>query len=260
MSEELNELSTGGSLESKTPSHPPYSSPTSAVSAEETRILTEYIQQKNLFHVISRDESRRKTLLLKQFFKMKRHQQVVIISAGKQNVTVTTEGKVASIGRDFVMLTDLKKRIWIPYEAIDSATIPFGFPTYSTPHQHHIYDNQLQQKLVLRFGETVAAKDALIRQFFEETLHTNLSTWKGVWVEVNTEDYMFFGKLKGASKTECVLQRFRTEHRIQLSDIRNITTVGLISLWKQFGKQVVTAFGQTIKRWRHGEWNTKKRT
>ncbi|WP_252502092.1 hypothetical protein [Sporosarcina sp. Marseille-Q4943] len=250
MSKEFSELATGEHSESNKPSFPPYSSPTSAVSAEETRILTEYIQQKNLFHVIRRDESRRKTLLLKQFFKMKRHQQVVIISANKQNETITTEGKVAAIGRDFVMVTDLKKRIWIPYEAIDSATIPFGFPTYSTPHQHHIYDNQLQQKLVLRFGETVASKDALVRQFFEETLHTNLSTWKGVWVEVNTVESSVFGKLKGASKTVCVLQRNSTEQRIPLSEIRSITTIGLASLWKRFGKQVVTACSERIKGWR----------
>ncbi|MFS0577114.1 hypothetical protein AB1K83_15860 [Sporosarcina sp. 179-K 3D1 HS] len=250
MSEEFSELAADRQPEVKTPSFPPYSSPTSAVSAEETRILTEYIQQKNLFHVISRDESRRKTLLLKQFFKMKRHQQVVIISAGKLQAQITTEGKVATVGRNFVMLTDLKKRIWIPYEAIDSATIPFGFPTYSTPHQHHIYDNQLQQKLVLRFGATVAAKDSLIRQFFEETLHTNLSTWKGIWVEVDTAESSFFGKLKGASKTECVLKRFRKEHRIPIGEIRYMTTIGLFSQWKRFGKQVTTAFSRTIKRWR----------
>ncbi|MCM3636631.1 hypothetical protein M3152_02775 [Sporosarcina luteola] len=250
MSNEFSELATGEHQESNKPSFPPYSSPTSAVSAEETRILTEYIQQKNLFHVIRRDESRRKTLLLKQFFKMKRHQQVSIISAVNQNETITTVGKVATIGRDFVMVTDLKKRTWIPYEAIDSATIPFGFPTYSTPHQHHIYDNQLQQKLVLRFGETVAAKDALVRQFFEETLHTNLSTWNGVWVEVDTVECSFFGKLKGASKTECVLQRMSSEHRIPLSEIRSITTIGPVSLWKRFGKQVVTACSERIKGWR----------
>ncbi|MFC5604323.1 hypothetical protein [Sporosarcina koreensis] len=244
MSKEFNRFVTGK------PDSPPYTSQTSAVSAEETRILTEYIQQKNLFHVINRDESRRKTLLLKQFFKMKRHQQVTIISAIKHDETIATVGKVATIGRDFVMVSDLKKRIWIPYEAIESASIPFGFPTYSTPHQHHIYDNQLQQKLVLRFGETVAAKDALVRQFFEETLHTNLSTWKGVWVEVVTVECSFFGKLKSASKTECVLQRMGSEQRIPLNEIRSITTIGIASLWKRFGNQVVTAFSQRLKGWR----------
>ena len=111
--------------------------------------------------------------MLKQFFKTKRNQQVVVSSVIK-DVTVTTEGKVATIGRDFVMVTDLKKRIWIPYTAIESATIPFGHPTYSDSQQHFIYDNQLQQKLVLQFGETVAKREELIRQFFEESL-TNKS-------------------------------------------------------------------------------------
>ena len=86
------------------------------------------------------------------------------------------------------MLTNLKKRIWIPYTAIESATIPFGFPSYSNTHQHFIYDNQLQQKLVLQFGETVAKREALIQQFFEESLQTNLNSWKGMWVEVKTAE------------------------------------------------------------------------
>lgn len=250
MPEKVNGSTTDRHPEPNIPSFPQYSSPTSAVSAEETRILTEYIQQKNLFNVVNRDESRRKALLLKQFFKMKRHQQVVVISTRKQGETVTTEGKVATIGRNFVMLTDLKKRIWIPYEAIDSATIPFGFPTYSTPHQHHIYDNQLQQKLVQRFGETVSKKDALVRQFFEETFHTNLSTWKGIRIEVHTGEASYFGKLKDASKSECVLQQFNKVRRIPLPDIRYMTTTGYISLLKQMGAQWSMALSQTIKRWR----------
>ncbi|WP_245827685.1 hypothetical protein [Paenisporosarcina indica] len=143
-----------------------FSSPTSAVSAEETRLLTEYIGQKNLFKVTSQDETRKKPLVLKQFFKTKRNQQVVVSSLVENDIAVTTEGKVATIGRDFVMLTDLQRRTWIPYTAIDSATIPFGYPTYSNTHQHFIYDNQLQQKLVLQFGETVAKKEVLVRQFF----------------------------------------------------------------------------------------------
>jgi len=92
-----------------------FSSPTSAVSSEETRILTEYISQKNLFKITSQDETRRKSLTLKQFFKMKRNQQVVITSAIENDGSKITEGKVATIGRDFVMITDVQKRIWIPY-------------------------------------------------------------------------------------------------------------------------------------------------
>lgn len=163
-----------------------FPSPTSAVSEEETRILTEYIASKNLFKVTEQDESRRKPLVLKQFFKMKRNQHVVVTSIIEEEKQISTEGKVSTIGRDFVILTNLKERKWIPYTCIESATIPFGFPTYSNTHQHFIYDNSLQQKLVQKFGETVVKKDALIRQFFEESLQTSLHFWRGTWVEVRT--------------------------------------------------------------------------
>lgn len=211
-----------------------FSSPTSAVSEEETRILTEYIAQKNLFKITSLDESRRKPLLLKQFFKMKRNQQVVVSSLIGKESHMSTEGKVATIGRDFVMLTDLKKRIWIPYRAIQSATIPFGFPTYSNTHQHFIYDNNLQQKLVLHFGETVAKKDVLIRQFFEESLQTNLHFWKGIWIEIRTADKTIFGKITSATKEDLNVWMPKTkESVIPLNEIRYISTIGIIPLWKK---------------------------
>lgn len=233
LKEEFNELQTELQKEEKLEDFPPFTSPTSAVSPEETRILTEYNAQKNLFIVSSRDETRRKPLLLKQFFKMKRNQQVVVTSTIAKDITVTTEGKVATIGRNFVMLTNLRKRIWIPYTAIDSATIPYGFPTYSNSQQHIIYDNQLQQKLVLQFGETVAKKDALIRQFFEETLHTNLSSWKGIWVEIKTTHKSFFGKINTATKNELHLQVFKSEQLIPLKEICYVSTIGMFPLWKR---------------------------
>ena len=206
-----------------------FTSPTSAVSSEETRVLTEYIHQKNLFRITKKDEILRKSLMLKQFFKMKRHQQVVVSSVIKDAI-VTTEGKVAMIGRDFVMVTDLKKRIWIPYSAIESATIPFGHPTYSDSQQNFIYDNQLQQKLVLQFGETVGKREALIRQFFEESLQTNLYSWKGVWVEVKTDQKTYFGKIKNTTKKELFLTYFKKEEEIQLNEVRYLSTVRWFSV------------------------------
>ena len=218
---------------------PSFSSPTSAVSLEETRILTEYNSQKNLFNVVNRDETRRKPLMLKQFFKMKRNQQVVVSSVIEKDVNVTTEGKVATIGRDFVMLTNLQKRIWIPFTAIESANIPFGFPTYSNTHQHFIYDNQLQQKLVLHFGETVAKREALIKQFFEESLQTNLHSWGGMWVEVKIAEKEFFGKIMKTTKKEVFLELFKTEKIITLSDIRYVSTIRLFPLWKKVLKSIL---------------------
>lgn len=231
--EELDILRTEKKIEEQLKSPPSFSSPTSAVSLEETRILTEYNSQRNLFNVVNRDETRRKPLMLKQFFKMKRNQQVVVSSIIEKDAVVTTEGKVATIGRDFVMLTNLQKRIWIPYTAVESANIPFGFPSYSNTHQHFIYDNQLQQKLVLQFGETVAKREALIKQFFEESLQTNLRSWKGMWIEVKTADKAFFGKITKTTKKELFLQLFKTEIDIKLNDIRYVSTIGLFSLWRK---------------------------
>lgn len=211
-------------------------SPTSAVSSEETRILTEYMKQKNLLYIASQDESRRKPLILKQFFKMKRNQQVVVSTICEDQQPITIEGKVASIGRDFVMITDLQKRTWIPYTAIHSATIPFGFPTYSNTHQHFIYDNQLQQKLVLQFGETVFKKEALKQQFFEETLQTSLNSWGGIWVEVKTADTIFFGKMLKTTKQELILKAYKKEVVIQLHEIQNVSTLGFLQLWKNLIK------------------------
>ena len=208
-----------------------FTSPTSAVSPEETRVLTEYIHQKNLFRITKKDEILRKSLMLKQFFKTKRHQQVVVTSVIK-DATVTTEGKVAMIGRDFVMVTDLKKRIWIPYTAIESATIPFGHPTYSDSQQNFIYDNQLQQKLVLQFGETVGMREALIRQFFEESLQTNLNSWHGVWVEVKTDQKTYFGKIKNTSKRELFLTSFKKKEEIRLNELQYLSTVRWFSVFR----------------------------
>lgn len=209
-----------------------FSSPTSAVSSEETRVLTEYIHQKNLFKVTTQDETLRKSLMLKQFFKMKRNQQVVITSACHEEDNVTTEGKVSTIGRDFVMVTDLKKRIWIPYKAIEAATIPFGFPTYSDSQQHIIYDNQLQQKLVLQFGDTVAKREELVRQFFEESLQTNLHSWKGLWIEVRATKKNYYGKIKGTTKKELILNQFNKEEAIKLTELQYVSTVRWFSVWR----------------------------
>ncbi|MEI4770524.1 hypothetical protein WAX74_12845 [Psychrobacillus sp. FJAT-51614] len=229
----------GNQIEDQLKSPSSFSSPTSAVSIEETRILSEYINQKNLFNVVNRDETRRKPLILKQFFKMKRNQEVVVTSVLEKDVTVTTEGKVSTIGRDFIMLTNLKKRIWIPYNAIETANIPFGFPSYSNTHQHFIYDNNLQQKLVLQFGETVAKREALIKQFFEETLQTNLKSWSGMWIEVKTANEVVYGKIIETTKKELLVQVFKSKKVIALDDIRFISTIGIIPLWRNVLKSIL---------------------
>jgi len=239
MLEEFDELAKERKSEKEEKPIQSFSSPTTAVSLEETRILSDYINQQNMFKIIDKDESRRKFLTLKMFFKKRRDQQVVVISAIENDETMTTEGKVAAIGRDFVMLTNLQKRIWIPYTAIESATIPFGFPSYSNTQQHHIYDNQLQQKLVLQFGETIAKRDALIQQFFEETLRTNLNSWTGTWIEVKTGQKAFYGKIATTTKKELVLQFLKKEKVIPLKDISYVSTVRILLLWKKIVKSIL---------------------
>lgn len=217
------------------------SSPTSAVSQEETRILREHMSQQNMFKLIDIYEPHRKALTLKKFFKMKRNQQVVISPIDAKDTTI--DGKVTAIGRDFVMITNLQKRIWLPYTAIESVTIPFGVPTYSNSHQHHIYDNQLQRKIVLKFGETIHKKDALVQQFFEETLRTNLNSWRGTWVEVKTAKQSFFGKIRKTDRHVLFLKLLKVENEIPLNDIQSATTVRLFSLWRRI---IASVFKKTL--------------
>jgi len=222
----------------KPKTNPSFSSPTSAVSAEETRILNEHIDQQNMFKLIHLYEPHRKTLTLKKFFKMKRNQQVVITPLFAEEENETMEGKVAAIGRDFVMITNLQKRVWLPYTAIESATIPFGTPTYSNPHQHQIYDNQLRQKLVLSFGETVTKRDALVQQFFEESLRTNLDSWEDTWVKVKTESKTESGKIIKTNKHELILKLLKSTSSVPLKEIHYVATLRLFTLWKEVLKSI----------------------
>jgi ribosome maturation factor RimP len=96
------------------------SSPPGAASLEENRIINEYMEHRNLQQVASSIPCTKKQILLKKFFKRKRNQQVIVYSNIKAEQVVIT-GKVSAIGRDYVMLTNLKERIWIPYSAIESA-------------------------------------------------------------------------------------------------------------------------------------------
>lgn len=219
--------------------YPTFSSPTSSVSEEETRILTEHISQMNMFKLINLYEPHRKALTLKKFFKMKRHQEVVITPLNRTAKEAVITGKVTTIGRDFVMLTNLQKRVWLPYTAIESATIPFGTPTYTNPHQNHIYDNQLRKKIVLRFGETVSKRDALVQQFFEESMRTNLHAWKGTWVVVRTSNQTKIGKILKTDQTKLCLTIRNAEVDFLLEDILSVSTIRFMTMWKELLKTFI---------------------
>lgn len=199
-------------------------SPTSAVPTEETRILMEHIEQLNLFKITEAQPYRKKVLVLKKFLKMKRNQQVEIFSkiGGESKYLL---GKVTAVGRDFVMLTNLKNRMWIPFHTIESANIPYGIPNYTNSHQHNLYDNNLRTKLITNFGATVAKRDALIQQFFEETLRTNLQSYIGSWVEVTYFNNVLYGKITGITEDTLKMSLFSKKEEIPIKDIAYISTL-----------------------------------
>ncbi len=212
-------------------------SPASNLSTEETRLLKEYMKQKNLLKVTEADTTRKKTLTLKKFLKMKRNQQVEVYS-NHGDKHIYTEGKVNAVGRDFVMLTNLKDRVWIPYHAVHSANIPYGIPNYSNTHQHFLYDNNLREKLLYDFGATVSKREVLLQQFNEESLRTNLNRWKGTWVEVKYGDSQkCFGKIIETTKEHVIIATLNKKIQISLNQLAYIETLRFLQILSKLFKK-----------------------
>lgn len=147
------------------------------------------------------------------------------------------EGKVSAIGRDFVMLTNLKERVWIPYAAVESANIVYGVPTYSNAHQHYLYDNNLRNKLLRQFGETVSQRELIKQQFFEESLETNLDSWKDTWIVVHVDEkYKKAGKIAVSKDGKLTLTKWGDEEHIFVKEIKFIETIRWLSLFKYMFK------------------------
>lgn len=206
-----------------------FSSPAGAAPTEEIRLFNEYKEQANLLQIANAVPERRKFLMLKKFLKMRRNQQV-IVRLKKDNQIFEKTGKVNTVGRDFVMLTNAKERIWMPFRTIESANIPSGVPLYSTSHQNLIYDNQLKERLLYRFGETVASRDILVQQFYEETLLTNLNSWKSLWVKVETEQKVSFGKIEDTDSQTLRLSFWKEKHEMDAAHIVSVQSIRYISL------------------------------
>jgi hypothetical protein len=211
-------------------------SPTTESTTEDSRLLKEYMERANIFNISKRNEDLGRVLKLRRFFRLKRNQQVEIYSRwGKE--PIYTEGKVSAIGRDFVMLTDLKSRIWIPYHAIESTNVPYGIPNFSNSHQNFIFDNDFKNKLINKFGETVAKRDILKQQFYEESLQTNLISWKDTWVEVFLKDEeKRVGKMTSVDKGVIKLSTFKKHEEVSLEEVQFIRTIRILTIWKQFIK------------------------
>ncbi|MCL7746112.1 hypothetical protein [Halalkalibacter alkaliphilus] len=204
-------------------------SPSSELPTEELKMVEDYMHRSNLLNMGKALPERKKFLVLRKFFKHKRNQQVEVYVENGTN-PVQFLGKVNTIGRDFVTLLTLKDRIWIPFQTIESAKVPYGLPEVSSTHQHFVYDEELRTKLITRFSETVASKDVLVQQFFEETLRTNLQTWKHTRVQVVTRESEFIGKIIKSENDKVVVKSIKEERAIPLKDIIFIKTVRLFSL------------------------------
>ncbi|WLR57007.1 hypothetical protein LC048_09120 [Mesobacillus subterraneus] len=214
-------------------------SPPGATSLEENKIIAEYLEQTNLHTLANAVPEFKKTLILKKFFKMKRNQEVIVY-IDHQGTTEELSGKVNAIGRDFVILTNLKDRIWIPYKTVISANSPAGVPTYENTHQNFIYDNDLKRKLTTNFGETVAKRDVLIHQFFEESLRGNLDRWNGLWIKAITAEETAWGKIVSVSEESILLQSFNSNREIVFKDLSHLISARFINRVILMGKTVLT--------------------
>jgi hypothetical protein len=214
-------------------------SPPSATSLEENKIIAEYLEQKNLHTLANAVPEFKKPLILKKFFKMKRNQEVIVYIDHKGK-TQEISGKVNAIGRDFVILTNLKDRFWIPYKSIFSANSPAGVPTYENAHQNFIYDNDLKLKLTTQFGETVAKREVLIQQFFEESLKSNLERWQGMWVKVATPEEIVLGKIVSVTEEGVLLQSFSLNREIAFEDLSHLISTRLFNRILLMGRNVFT--------------------
>lgn len=205
-----------------------FTSPASSRPSYELKMLQQYIHGVNLQQLSEHLPDRKKQIMLIKFLKHKRNQQVEIFYKVGEEIQGAL-GKVNSVGRDFVILTTLGERIWIPYDNIESAQTPFGVPEVSSTHQHIVFDDNLRQKLLTDFGKTVAGQDALKQQFFEETFETNLRTWKGTRVTVVTRDKAVIGKIVESKSGQVTLDRglmaFGQKTVLTMTEIQYIRSV-----------------------------------
>ena len=147
-----------------------------------------------------------------------------------------TIGKVATIGRNFVMLKTLFVRFWIPYPTIKSAKSPFGIPDVSATHQHVAYDQELRNKLLTNFGSVVAEKEVLRQQFYEELLETNLKSWKGTKITIYTKN-IISGKVRDVRNGKIILN---DNKEILISKITFMKQTRFISFWQRlFSKWLI---------------------
>lgn len=209
-----------------------YTSPASSKPLHELKMLQEYIHSVNLQNLGTILPHYKQQMILLKFFKSKKNQLVEIYSRNEDEV-IHTIGKVSVVGRDFVMVRTLLTRIWIPYRAIHSAKSPFGLPDMPGSHQNVVIDEELRRKLLTNFAVTVAEKQTLRQQFFEELLLTNMKSWVGTKLTIHTST-IFDGKLHGVEQGKL---KFK-ENEIAISKIAYMKQGRILSFLEKILKKI----------------------
>ncbi|HEY2492680.1 MAG TPA: hypothetical protein VGI33_07200 [Paenibacillus sp.] len=207
---------------------PQYTSPASTLPVYELKMMQEYLHGLNLQRLGEAIPTQRKNMMLTQFFKHKRYQQV-LIKWKKSTLNVVTSGKVDLVGRDFVMLTSLFNRYWFPYHSIDSTDIPAGLPNLSShSHQHIVFDDRLRKQLTTQFGRTVGKRDELMRQFYEPSWMGHLKLWEGSTLHIITTNDTYDGRLSSVNKTNLYIRNRSKQTKQTLIPLNEVICIRLI--------------------------------
>ncbi|HDR7598898.1 hypothetical protein CN957_06315 [Bacillus cereus] len=223
-----------------------YTSPASALPTHELKMLQEYMHGANLKVLGECLPERKQVMMLMKFFKHKRYQRVEVFS-NRGGSSLHTVAKVNEIGRDFVVLTTLMERIFIPYTAIQNANIPYAIPNISTSHQHLIYDENLRKKLMLQFGKTVAEQVNLKQQFFEEAFMNHLQLWEDTYIKLYDKKEVYTGRITKVTNEHVYLKKRSNTQEIAIRDITYINIMRIFTLFSSFVKRVKKRLHQLRK-------------
>lgn len=196
-----------------------FSSPASPLPSHELKILQEFIHHQNVQIIGENNPLRRKEIMLSNFFKSHKNQTVKIrVHCREQWREILA--KTDAVGRDFVILTTLFTKYWVPFRAIDAAEQPYD--QVNIPHQQHqqvVYDDDLKQKILLKFGKTVSQKDVLKQQFFERTLAGYMKSLLKNKMNIETKTSRIRGNMIDVNPHEIKLKDNNSQYTIEWKDI-----------------------------------------
>jgi len=195
-----------------------YTSPPSTMPAHELNLLREYMEGINLKQIGQSLPAYKKPLMLSRFLKGRRNQQTKVHAIISDEV-LELLGRVSVVGRDFVALTTVTERYWVPFTAIESASVPYGISDMPNNHQQVIYDETLRRKLLSDFSSTVLKNDVLKRQFYEEALEVHLKAWEGTKITVFADGKQRKGKLVKVKAGKLTLKHGKELSIINMKDL-----------------------------------------